>query len=222
MNRTNARPSASSSRGLEMQYCGHVDLNEVDPTSPWYNPRNRNLGQALFGHPPQELPYSDDERSSSSYFTQHTGTSSVKDLLMAAMDDSSCLDEYPNEQDQISLLLGLVAKDADDYDIASDSLEDVVDYQEPKVEFQSTLKDDPEDLVDEEIVEEQPLSVQDEIVEEEEEPIVVKPTSPIHTPVKKTTLSSKPKLLSTVDGSKKRRTVVTKKTSTILKPQTSE
>lgn len=221
MNKTNARPFASSSQSSDMQYYGHVDLNEVDPTSPWFKPRGRNLGQALFGHPPQELPYSDNESSSSSYYRHQSATASVKDLLMTAMDDSFCLDEHLDERSQISLLLDLVAKDADESDVISDSLEEVIDHHEPESEPQFTLKDDPEDFVDEEVVEDQPLPMQDEVVEEEE-PIVTKPQSPIRTPMKKPLPSPKPKSTSTAEGSKKRRVVVTKKTTTTSKSQTPE
>lgn len=220
MNRTNARRSVPSFPGLEMQSYGHVDLNEVDPTSPWYKPRSRNIGQALFGHPPQELLNSDDERSSSSYSTHHLGTASVKELLMMTMEDSSCLDELPDEQAQISLLLDLVAKDEDDYDTSDGFSEDVVEHQEPVVESHPELKDDPEDFIEEEVVEDQPLSMQDEIVEEE--PIITKPSSPIRTPVKKTASSLKPKTTSATETSKKRRPVIAKKTNVSSKSQTSE
>lgn len=208
-----SRRPVSSSREEEIQKYEFMDLNQLDVNSPLYIPKTRNLGRALFGHPPQELAYSDDERSSSSsYLNQYSGQTTIQDLLRATMEDSSEIDNVSNEQDQISLLLELVANDIDD------TLEEVVDDHNSSFDSQPELKDDPYYPTDEEVVEDSIPSIQDEIVEEEEEPVVSQTIpSPIRTPVKKVLPSPKPKPPVISEGSKKRRVAVSKKNIDSLK-----
>ncbi len=198
----------------------HRDLNQVDETSPLYQPKTSGR-RVHFGHPPQELAFSDngltsdDEKgySGSSYGFPYQGASEMDRLLSLSVEEATSAQS--DQLDQFSQLLEWVTEDTNvlppEFNQTANSsinntetLKD--DFEEEQIEEEEAVHDDtPAPIIQEEIVTE-------DIIDDTEETVFEPP------PVAKAQPSPKIKVPVT-EVPKKRRVTISKK-STHNKQQT--